>query len=62
MNIALFIATAIGVYLLSEWIIKYFERQSGGPIGNRQIIFFIVFFALILTSFELLKILLGQYR
>ena len=56
MDIALFAVTGIIVYLLSDWIVKAIDKRRTEPLQNRQIIFFIVFFGLILFSFEALKI------
>jgi surface polysaccharide O-acyltransferase-like enzyme len=58
MDIALFAVTGIIVYLLSDWIVKMIDKSRTEPLQNRQIIFFIVFFGLILLSFEALKIFL----
>jgi surface polysaccharide O-acyltransferase-like enzyme len=58
MDIALFSVTGLIVYLLSDWIVKMIDERRTEPLQNRQIIFFIVFFGLILLSFEALKIFL----
>jgi hypothetical protein len=55
MDIALFAVTGIVVYLLSDWIVKAIDKGRAEPLQNRQIIFFIIFFGLILLSFEMLK-------
>lgn len=55
MDIALFAVTGIAVYLLADWIVKAIDKSRAEPLQNRQIIFFIVFFGLILFSFEMLK-------
>ena len=59
MDIALFAVTGIIVYLLSDWIVKTIDKQRAEPLQNRQLIFFIVFFGLILLSFEALKYFLA---
>ena len=59
MDIALFAVTGIIVYLLSDWIVKAIDKQRAEPLQNRQLIFFIVFFGLILLSFEALKYFLA---
>lgn len=61
MNIILFAIIAIAVYVLADWIVVLFEKRRGEALANRQIIFFIVFFTLILVAFELLKLLLANY-
>jgi hypothetical protein len=55
MDIALFAVTGIVVYLLSDWIVKAIDKGRAEPLQNRQIIFFIIFFGLVLLSFEMLK-------
>jgi hypothetical protein len=59
MDIALFAVTGIVVYLLSDWIVKAIDKNRAEPLQNRQIIFFIVFFGLIVFSFEMLKYFLA---
>ena len=60
MQFALFAAIAILVYLLSHWIVGSVEKRRDNSLPNKQIVFFIVFFALILLSFEVLKFLLAD--
>ena len=55
MEIVVFTANAIVIYLLADWIVKLVEKRRGEVLRNRRIIFFIVFLPLILISFELLK-------
>ena len=59
MDIALFAVTGIVVYFLSDWIVKAIDKSRAEPLQNRQIIFFIVFFGLIVCSFEMLKYFLA---
>ncbi len=59
MDIALFAVTGIVVYLLSDWIVNAIDKSRAERLQNRQIIFFIVFFGLILFSFETLKYFLA---
>jgi hypothetical protein len=56
MQTVIFIISAVVVYLLTAQILKVIETNRNEPLPNRQIIFFIIFFALILLSFELLKL------
>jgi hypothetical protein len=60
MDIALFAVTGVVVYLLSDWIVNVLDKRRAEPLQNRQIIFFIVFFGLILFSFEMLKYFLAS--
>jgi hypothetical protein len=55
MEIVVFTANAIVIYLLADWILKLVEKRRGKVLKNRGLIFFIVFLPLILISFELLK-------
>ena len=55
MDIAIFAVTGIIVYLVSDWAVKTIDKRRAEPLQNRQIIFFIIFFGLILLSFEGLK-------
>ena len=58
MEILLFTLNAIIIYLLADWIIRTLEKRKGQVLKNRQIIFFVVFLALALISFNLLPMLL----
>jgi len=55
MEIVVFTANAIVIYLLADWIVRFAEKRRGEALKNRRIIFFIVFLPLILISFEILK-------
>jgi len=56
----LFTLNAIVVYLVSDWLVRLIEKRRGKVIKQRQIIFFVIFLALALISFRLLKSLLGS--
>jgi len=58
-DLILFSLNAILVYLLSDWILRAIERKRGAVIKQRQIVFFVIFLALALVSFSLLRNLLG---
>lgn len=58
MEIVVFTANAIVIYLLADWILKLVEKRRGEVLKNRGLIFFVVFLPLILISFEVLKSLL----
>ena len=58
MEIVVFTLNAIVIYLLADWIIRLIEKKKGDALKNRQVIFFLVFFALALISFNALPILL----
>jgi hypothetical protein len=58
MEILVFTLNAIVIYLLADWIIRAFESRKGEALKNRQVIFFVVFLALALISFNVLQTLL----
>jgi hypothetical protein len=58
-DLILFSLNAVVVYLLSDWILRLAERKRGAVIKQRQIVFFVIFLALALLSFSLLRSLLG---
>ena len=58
MDIILFTAVAIAIYLSADWILRWAEERRGAAFKQRQVIFFAVFLVLALTSFELLKSML----
>ena len=62
MEILLFTLNAIIIYLLADWIIRTLEKRKGQVLKNRQIVFFAVFLALALISFNLLPMLLTSLR
>ena len=62
MEILLFTLNAIIIYLLADWIIRALEKRKGQVLKNRQIVFFAVFLALALVSFNLLPMLLTSLR
>jgi len=62
MEIVLFTLNAIVVYLLADWVIRAIEKKKGEVLKNRQIIFFVVFLALALISFNLLPMLLTSLQ
>jgi len=59
-ELVLFTLNAIVIYLLSDWILRVIEKRRGAVIKQRQIVFFVIFLALALSSFQLLKMLLGS--
>ncbi len=62
MEILLFTLNAIIIYLLADWITRTLEKRKGQVLKNRQIIFFVVFLALALISFNLLPMLLTSLK
>lgn len=60
MEILIFTLNAILVYLVSDWLVRQIEARRGGVIKQRQILFFVIFLVLALTSFQLLNMAFGK--
>jgi surface polysaccharide O-acyltransferase-like enzyme len=58
MEILVFTLNAIVIYFLADWILKFIEARRGEALKQRQAVFFVVFLALALLSFSLLRSLL----
>jgi hypothetical protein len=59
-ELILFTLNAIVIYLVSDWLVRTIEKRRGKVMKQRQIVFFIIFLALALGTFQLLKNLLGM--
>lgn len=57
-EILIFTLNGIFVYLVSDWLVRKIEAQQGGVMKYRQIVFFAIFLALALTTFQALRLLL----
>ena len=55
MEILVFTLNAIVVYLAADWIVRVLERQRGGVLKQKQVVFFAVFLSLALVSFNILQ-------
>lgn len=58
-ELILFSLNAIVIYLLSDWLVRLIEKRRGAVIKQRQIVFFVIFLTLALSSFQLLKMMLA---
>lgn len=58
-ELIIFTLNAIVIYLFSDWIVRVIERRRGEVLKQRQVVFFVVFLALAMVSFALLRYLLG---
>lgn len=58
-DLIIFTLNAIVIYLLSDWIVRTIESKKGEILKQRQVVFFVIFLVLALSSFALLRILLG---
>jgi DMSO/TMAO reductase YedYZ heme-binding membrane subunit len=54
-QILLFTVVAIGLYFLADWVVRLIESRRGEPLPNRSLIYFLVIFALAVTSFEIIQ-------
>ncbi len=59
MEILIFTLNAIVIYLLADWIVRVLERRKGEVLKQRQVVFFVIFLAMALVSFEVLRALLA---
>lgn len=55
MEIILFTAVGIGLYVLCDQLLVLLERLHGNPLPYRNVIFFVMIFVLAMTAFELIK-------
>lgn len=51
--------TAIALYVISDWILQRMEVAAGRRFEHRTLIFFAILLTLALTSFALIRRLLG---
>ena len=58
-ELILFTLNAIVVYLLADWLVRKIEKRRGGVMKQRQVVFFVIFLVLVLTSFQFLRYLLA---
>ncbi len=58
-ELILFTLNAVVIYLVSDWLVKEIEKRRGGVMKQRQVVFFVIFLVLVMTSFGILRNLLG---
>ncbi len=58
-ELILFTLNAIVVYLLADWLVRVIEQRRGSVLKQRQVVFFVIFLVLVMTSFQVLRNLLG---
>jgi hypothetical protein len=58
-ELILFTLNAAVIYLVSDWLVKQIEKRRGGVMKQRQVVFFVIFLVLVMTSFAVLRNLLG---
>ena len=58
MEIVVFTLNAIVIYLLADGMVRLLEKKKGENLKNRQVVFFAIFLALALISFNVLPMLM----
>jgi predicted PurR-regulated permease PerM len=58
-DLILFTLNAIVIYLLADWLVRKLEQRRGTALKQRQVVFFVIFLALALLSFAVLRRILG---
>ncbi len=54
-QVLVFTATAIVLYLLSDWILRMIEMKRGEVLKNRQVVFFVIILTLSVVTFHVLQ-------
>ncbi len=54
-QVLLFTVVAVGLYFLSDWVVRLIEARRGEPLPNRNLIYFLIIFGLSVTSFEIIQ-------
>lgn len=60
MEILLFTAVAVFLYVVADRILVAVETARGAAFGQRTVVFFVLLLTLALTSFAILRALLGD--
>lgn len=60
MEIVIFTVVGIALYLVTGQLLALLEKLHGEPLPQRNIVFFVIIMALSLSSFSLLRTLLGD--
>jgi len=55
MEILVFTLNAAFLYLFTDWLIRHIEKRRGAVLKHRQAVFFVIFLALAMVSFQLLR-------
>ncbi|MGI9232806.1 MAG: hypothetical protein ACR2RD_04170 [Woeseiaceae bacterium] len=56
-EILIFTLNAIVMYFLADWIVRMIEAKRGEVLKQRQAIFFVIILALLLISFQILRLI-----
>ena len=60
MQFVYFTLIAIGLYLLSDWLLDRIEVVAGRRFEYRSLIFFVILLTLALVSFSMIRIYTGN--
>lgn len=58
-ELILFTLNAVVIYLVSDSLVRVIEKHRGAVLKQRQVVFFVIFLVLAMTSFGVLRNLLG---
>ena len=58
-ELILFSLNAVVVYLVSDWLVRLIERRQGKVLKQRQVVFFVIFLILVMTTSHILRTVLG---
>jgi hypothetical protein len=58
-EIIAFTVVGIGLYFFSDWALNMLEKVHGQPLPQRNIIFFVLIMTLALSSFSIIRTLMG---
>jgi len=59
-DLIIFTLNAIVIYLLADWLLRAIERWRGEVLKQRQAVFFVIFLCMALSSFAILRNILGS--
>ena len=54
-ELILFTLNAVVIYLVSDALVRAIEKHRGAALKQRQVVFFVIFLTLVLSSFALLR-------
>lgn len=58
-ELILFTLNAVVIYIVSDALVRAIEKHRGAVLKQRQVVFFVIFLVLAMTSFGVLRNLLG---
>lgn len=59
MEVIAFTVVGIALYFFADWALNMLEKFHGEPLPQRNIVFFVLIMALALSSFSMIRTLLG---